>query len=78
MVTSVIVQMDNSWGWDIDDIITDANAQDDNIAKKSRADAETWYYSSVSRDDMHKSIYVPLLLGAPACSDFLIWVEQTF
>ncbi|NXU29420.1 KRT82 protein, partial [Thalassarche chlororhynchos] len=30
---------------DMDDIITDVKAQYDNIAKKSWADAEKWYYS---------------------------------
>ncbi|KAF1492200.1 Keratin, type II cytoskeletal cochleal, partial [Eudyptula minor novaehollandiae] len=32
-------------GLDMDDIITDVKAQYDDIAKKSQADAETWYYS---------------------------------
>lgn len=57
--------MDNSWGLDMDDIITDVKAQYDDIAKKSQADAETWYYSKVSHNDTQKSIYAPLLLRAP-------------
>ncbi|NXG38852.1 K2CO protein, partial [Dromaius novaehollandiae] len=43
--TSVIVQMDNSRGLDMDDIIADVKAQYEDIAKRSRADAESWYYS---------------------------------
>ncbi|NXJ43632.1 K2CO protein, partial [Ciconia maguari] len=33
------------WSLNMDDIITDVKAQYDDIAKKSQADAETWYYS---------------------------------
>ncbi|KGL84005.1 Keratin, type II cuticular Hb2, partial [Tinamus guttatus] len=43
--TSVIVQMDNSRGLNMDDIIADVRAQYEDIAKRSRADAESWYYS---------------------------------
>ncbi|XP_013810920.2 keratin, type II cytoskeletal cochleal-like [Apteryx mantelli] len=43
--TSVIVQMDNSRGLNMDDIIADVKAQYEDIAKRSRADAESWYYS---------------------------------
>uniref|UniRef100_A0A8D0GTF3 IF rod domain-containing protein n=1 Tax=Sphenodon punctatus TaxID=8508 RepID=A0A8D0GTF3_SPHPU len=41
--TSVIVQMDNSRGLDLDDIIAEVKAQYEDIANRSRAEAETWY-----------------------------------
>uniref|UniRef100_A0A7M4FTP2 Keratin, type II cytoskeletal cochleal-like n=1 Tax=Crocodylus porosus TaxID=8502 RepID=A0A7M4FTP2_CROPO len=43
--TSVIVQMDNSRALDMDDIIAEVKAQYEDIANRSRADAESWYYS---------------------------------
>uniref|UniRef100_A0A7M4EAI2 Keratin, type II cytoskeletal cochleal-like n=1 Tax=Crocodylus porosus TaxID=8502 RepID=A0A7M4EAI2_CROPO len=45
--TSVIVQMDNSRALDMDDIIAEVKAQYEDIANRSRADAESWYYSKV-------------------------------
>nr|XP_056723235.1 keratin, type II cytoskeletal cochleal-like [Euleptes europaea] len=41
--TSVIVQMDNSRGLDLDDIIADVRAQYEDIANRSRYEAESWY-----------------------------------
>ncbi|XP_062975772.1 keratin, type II cytoskeletal cochleal-like [Elgaria multicarinata webbii] len=41
--TSVIVQMDNSRGLDLDDIIADVRAQYEDIANRSRFEAESWY-----------------------------------
>uniref|UniRef100_A0A8C4Y8V8 IF rod domain-containing protein n=1 Tax=Gopherus evgoodei TaxID=1825980 RepID=A0A8C4Y8V8_9SAUR len=41
--TSVIVQMDNSRGLNMDDIIADVKAQYEDIANRSRAEAESWY-----------------------------------
>ncbi|XP_067385833.1 keratin, type II cytoskeletal cochleal-like [Emydura macquarii macquarii] len=43
--TSVIVQMDNSRGLNMDDIIADVKAQYEDIANRSRAEAESWYQS---------------------------------
>ncbi|XP_075409073.1 keratin, type II cuticular Hb4 [Tenrec ecaudatus] len=41
--TSVIVKMDNSRDLDLNGIIADIKAQYEEIAKRSRADAEAWY-----------------------------------
>ncbi|XP_068957245.1 keratin, type II cuticular Hb4 isoform X2 [Petaurus breviceps papuanus] len=41
--TSVIVKMDNSRNLDLDGIIAEIKAQYEDIAKRSRADAEAWY-----------------------------------
>uniref|UniRef100_A0ACB8ELM7 Uncharacterized protein n=1 Tax=Sphaerodactylus townsendi TaxID=933632 RepID=A0ACB8ELM7_9SAUR len=41
--TSVVVQMDNSRGLDLDDIIADVRAQYEDIANRSRYEAESWY-----------------------------------
>ncbi|XP_006031815.1 keratin, type II cytoskeletal cochleal [Alligator sinensis] len=43
--TSVIVQMDNSRNLDLDGIITEVKAQYEDIASRSRAEAEAWYES---------------------------------
>uniref|UniRef100_A0A8D0NAL2 IF rod domain-containing protein n=1 Tax=Sus scrofa TaxID=9823 RepID=A0A8D0NAL2_PIG len=41
--TSVIVKMDNSRDLNVDGIIADIKAQYEEIARRSRADAESWY-----------------------------------
>jgi len=41
--TSVIVEMDNSRNLDMDSIVAEVRAQYEDIANKSRAEAETWY-----------------------------------
>uniref|UniRef100_A0A3Q2PR88 Keratin 8 n=1 Tax=Fundulus heteroclitus TaxID=8078 RepID=A0A3Q2PR88_FUNHE len=41
--TSVIVEMDNSRKLDMDSIVAEVNAQYEDIANRSRAEAETWY-----------------------------------
>ncbi|XP_019579937.2 keratin, type II cuticular Hb4 isoform X1 [Rhinolophus sinicus] len=41
--TSVIVKMDNSRDLDFDGIITEIKAQYEEVARRSRADAEAWY-----------------------------------
>ncbi|XP_045912531.1 keratin, type II cytoskeletal 8-like [Micropterus dolomieu] len=41
--TSVIVEMDNSRNLDMDSIVAEVKAQYEDIAKRSRADAESWY-----------------------------------
>uniref|UniRef100_G1NUF1 Keratin 84 n=1 Tax=Myotis lucifugus TaxID=59463 RepID=G1NUF1_MYOLU len=41
--TSVIVKMDNSRDLDLDGIITEIKAQYEEVARRSRADAEAWY-----------------------------------
>merc|ERR1719315_780805 len=41
--TSVIVEMDNSRSLDMDSIVAEVRAQYEDIANRSRAEAETWY-----------------------------------
>nr|XP_043892356.1 keratin, type II cytoskeletal 8-like [Solea senegalensis] len=41
--TSVIVEMDNSRSLDMDSIVAEVRAQYEDIANKSKAEAETWY-----------------------------------
>merc|ERR1719244_1133864 len=41
--TSVIVEMDNSRTLDMDSIVAEVRAQYEDIANRSRAEAETWY-----------------------------------
>merc|ERR1719315_98139 len=41
--TSVIVEMDNSRSLDMDSIVAEVKAQYEDIANRSRAEAETWY-----------------------------------
>lgn len=45
--TSVIVSMDNSRDLDLESIIVDVRAQYEEMAKKSRSEAESWYQSKV-------------------------------
>ncbi|KAG7520961.1 keratin, type II cytoskeletal 8-like [Solea senegalensis] len=43
--TSVIVEMDNSRNLDMDSIVAEVKAQYEDVANRSRAEAETWYKS---------------------------------
>lgn len=45
--TSVVVEMDNSRNLDMDAIVAEVRAQYEEIANRSRADAETWYQTKV-------------------------------
>ena len=45
--TSVVVQMDNSRGLDMNQIIADVKAQYEDIAARSREQAESWYKTKV-------------------------------
>lgn len=45
--TSVIVQMDNSRNLNMDHIVAEVKAQYEEIAAKSREEAESWYKSKV-------------------------------
>lgn len=46
--TSVVVQMDNSRVLNMDRIVSEVRAQYEDIAARSREDAETWHKSKVS------------------------------
>lgn len=46
--TSVVLQMDNNRNLDLDSIIAEVKAQYEEIANKSRIEAESWYQSKVS------------------------------
>lgn len=46
--TSVIVKMDNSRDLNMDCIVAEIKAQYDDIASRSRAEAESWYRTKVS------------------------------
>ncbi|KAF0871662.1 K2C6B protein, partial [Crocuta crocuta] len=43
--TSVVLSMDNNRNLDLDSIIAEVKAQYEEIAQKSRAEAESWYQS---------------------------------
>lgn len=45
--TSVVVEMDNSRDLDMDAIIAEVRAQYEDIANRSRAEAESWYQNKV-------------------------------
>lgn len=46
---SVVVEMDNSRNLDMDAIIAEVRAQYEDIANKSRAEAELWYQTKVGK-----------------------------
>ena len=48
--TSVIVEMDNSRNLDMDSIVAEVRAQYEDIANRSKADAEQWYKTKVSSE----------------------------
>lgn len=45
--TSVVLQIDNSRGLNMDHIIAEVKAQYDDIAARSRKEAESWYKTKV-------------------------------
>lgn len=47
--TAVILSMDNNRDLDLSSIIAEVKAQYEDIANKSRAEAEAWYQTKVSR-----------------------------
>ena len=47
--TNVVLSMDNNRRLDLDSIIAEVKAQYELIAQKSRAEAESWFQSKVSR-----------------------------
>lgn len=49
--TSVILTMDNNRSLDMDSIIAEVKAQYEEIANRSREEAESWYQSRVSAQE---------------------------
>lgn len=47
-VTSVVFSVDNNCSLDLDSIIAEVKAQYEDIAQRSRAEAESWYQTKVS------------------------------
>ena len=45
--TSVVVEMDNSRSLDMDAVVAEVRAQYEDIANRSRSEAEAWYQSKV-------------------------------
>lgn len=45
--TSVVIEMDNSRDLDMDAIVAEVRAQYEDVANRSRAEAETWYQTKV-------------------------------
>lgn len=56
--TSVIVEMDNSRNLDMDAIVAEVRAQYEDIANRTRAEAETWYKTKVIRIFINLKIYM--------------------
>ena len=48
--TSVVLSMDNNRDLDLDSIIAEVKAQYEEIAQRSRAEAESWYQTKVSSE----------------------------
>ncbi|KAM4563401.1 keratin, type II cytoskeletal 8 [Odontesthes bonariensis] len=55
--TSVVVEMDNSRGLDMDAIVAEVRAQYEDIANRSRAEAESWYKSKYEEIQTSASRY---------------------
>ncbi|XP_041954972.1 keratin, type II cytoskeletal 8 isoform X5 [Alosa sapidissima] len=55
--TSVVVEMDNSRNLDMDSIVAEVRAQYEDIANRSRAEAETWYKSKYEEMQTSASKY---------------------
>lgn len=51
--TSVVVQMDNSRALNMDKIVSDVRAQYEDIAARSREEAENWHKTKVSNQWCH-------------------------
>lgn len=70
--TSVVLSMDNNRNLDLDSIIAEVKAQYEEIAQRSRAEAESWYQSKVSLELTagHRNACVPYLITSEA-ADFV-------
>lgn len=72
--TSVVLSMDNNRHLDLDSIIAEVRAQYEDIAQRSRAEAEAWYQTKVSKGGWapHKSTEKYHRSRVP------LWTEGTF
>lgn len=52
--TSVVVQMDNSRALDMDKVVSDVKHQYEEIAARSREEAENWHRAKVMRQTFQK------------------------
>lgn len=52
--TSVVVQMDNSRGLDMDQIVSEVKAQYEEIAARSKLEAESWYKNKVKKTEWNR------------------------
>lgn len=50
--TSVVLSMDNNRSLNLDSIIAEVKAQYEDIANRSRAEAESWYQTKVRCQDL--------------------------
>lgn len=64
--TSVIVQMDNSRNLNMDQIVDEVKVQYEEIAAKSREEAEAWYKSKVWRFWSNRIMWILLELYMPS------------
>ncbi|KAJ8258181.1 hypothetical protein GJAV_G00194060 [Gymnothorax javanicus] len=55
--TAVVVEMDNSRNLDMDAIVAEVRAQYEDVANRSRAEAETWYQTKVEEMQLSASKY---------------------
>lgn len=60
--TSVVLTMDNNRNLDLDSIISEVKAQYEDIANRSRAEAESWYQTKV-KDWGFPCSYLQILSG---------------
>ncbi|KAM6980953.1 intermediate filament protein ON3-like [Aplochiton taeniatus] len=64
--TSVVVEMDNSRNLDMDSIVAEVRAQYEDIANRSRAEAEGWYQTKYEEMQVSASKYGDDLRGTKA------------
>ena len=64
--TSVVVEMDNSRNLDMDAIVAEVKAQYEDIANRTRAEAETWYKTKVMTNSLEllfMFMFLPIVKG---------------
>lgn len=76
--TSVIVEMDNSRNLDMDSIVAEVRAQYEDIANRSRAEAESWYKQKVGQALTGSTLEAHLICGYTSAhlSQFVLQFEE--